>query len=286
MYELKKIFQQHVSLLRNYGVATAEMDVVLLLNFVLGASRNQYIFAEDRQLSKFELKKIKTLIDRRARHEPVAKIIGKKLFWNYSFYVDENVLDPRPETEVLVQAVLNNAGGARTILDLGTGTGCVAISLALMLKQVNISASDVSEKALLIARRNAEENGAKVNFFISDWFSSFSKTFDIIVSNPPYISSDDFTRLPIDVKSYEPKLALVGGTDGLECYRKIAQSLLLYLSDGGLAFFEIGIGQKQSVTDIFFQEGFSIVNVWSDLNGLERVICVKKDAKKPEMYSQ
>ena len=278
MYELKKVFRQYISLLKDNGIENSGMDVMLLFNFALGTTCDQYIFADDRQIGEFELKRIKTLIDRRARHEPVAKIIGKKLFWDYSFYVDENVLDPRPETEVLVQAVLNNAGAARTILDLGTGSGCVAISLALMLKQVSVSASDISEKALLIARRNAEENGAKVNFVISDWFSSFSKRFDIIVSNPPYISSSDFTKLPNDVRSYDPKLALVGGRDGLDCYRKIAQSLSLYLSDDGLAFFEIGFGQKQGVTYIFSQEGLSVVNVWNDINSLERVICVKKDA--------
>ena len=278
MYELKKVFRQYISLLKDYGFETAEMDVMLLLNFALDITSDQYILAEDRHIDEFELKKIKSLIDRRVLHEPVAKIIGKKLFWNHSFYVDKNVLDPRPETEVLVQAVLKNAGEARTVLDLGTGTGCIAISLALMLKQVNIFASDISEKALLIARRNARENGAIVNFVISDWFSSFSKKFDIIVSNPPYISSDDFTKLPIDVKSYDPKLALVGGTDGLDCYRKIAKSLLFYLSDDGLAFFEIGLGQKQSLTSIFAQESLSVVNVWNDINGLERVICVKKDA--------
>jgi len=278
MYELKKVFRQYISLLKDNGVESSEMDVLLLFNFALDTTSDQYIFADDRQISKFELKRIKTLIDRRARHEPVAKIIGKKLFWDYSFYVDVNVLDPRPETEVLVQAVLNNAGAARTILDLGTGSGCVAISLALMLKQVSVSASDISEKALLVARRNAEENGAMVSFVISDWFSSFSKRFDIIVSNPPYISSSDFTKLPNDVRSYDPKLALVGGRDGLDCYRKIAQSLSLHLNNDGLAFFEIGFGQKQCVTNIFSQEGLSVVNVWNDINRLERVICVKKDA--------
>jgi len=278
MYELKKVFQQCVSVLKDNGVENSGMDVMLLFNFALGTTSEQYIFAEDRQIGEFELKRIKTLIDRRACHEPVAKIIGKKLFWDYSFYVDENVLDPRPETEVLVQAVLNNAGAARTILDLGTGSGCVAISLALMLKQVSVSASDISEKALLVARRNAEENGAMVSFVISDWFSSFSKRFDIIVSNPPYISSSDFKKLPNDVRSYDPKLALVGGRDGLDCYRKIAQSLSLHLNNDGLAFFEIGFGQKQCVTNIFSQEGLSVVNVWNDINRLERVICVKKDA--------
>ena len=278
MYELKKVFRQYISLLKDNGVESSEMDVLLLFNFALDTTSDQYIFADDRQISKFELKRIKTLIDRRARHEPVSKIIGKKLFWDYSFYVDVNVLDPRPETELLVQAVLNNAGAARTILDLGTGSGCVAISLALMLKQVSVSASDISKKALLIARRNAAENGAKVNFVISDWFSSFSKRFDIIVSNPPYISSSDFTKLPNDVRSYDPKLALVGGRDGLDCYRKIAQSLSLHLNNDGLAFFEIGFGQKQCVTNIFSQEGLSVVNVWNDINRLERVICVKKDA--------
>ena len=278
MYELKTVFRQYISLLKDNGVENSGMDVMLLFNFALGTTSDQYIFADDRPISECELKRIKSLIDRRARHEPVSKIIGKKLFWDHSFYVDVNVLDPRPETEVLVQAVLNNAGAARTILDLGTGSGCVAISLALMLKQVSIFASDISQKALLIARRNAAENGAKVNFVISDWFSSFSKRFDIIVSNPPYISSSDFTRLPNNVRSYDPKLALVGGRDGLDCYRKIAQSLSLHLNNDGLAFFEIGFGQKQCVTNIFSQEGLSVVNVWNDINRLERVICVKKDA--------
>ena len=278
MYELKTVFRQYISLLKDNGVENSGMDVMLLFNFALGTTSDQYIFADDRPISECELKRIKSLIDRRARHEPVSKIIGKKLFWDHSFYVDVNVLDPRPETELLVQAVLNNAGAARTILDLGTGSGCVAISLALMLKQVSVSASDISKKALLIARRNAAEDGAKVNFVISDWFSSFSKRFDIIVSNPPYISSSDFTRLPNNVRSYDPKLALVGGRDGLDCYRKIAQSLSLHLNNDGLAFFEIGFGQKQCVTNIFSQEGLSVVNVWNDINRLERVICVKKDA--------
>ena len=278
MYELKTVFRQYISLLKDNGVENSGMDVMLLFNFALGTTSDQYIFDDDRPISECELKRIKSLIDRRARHEPVSKIIGKKLFWDYSFYVDVNVLDPRPETELLVQAVLNNAGAARTILDLGTGSGCVAISLALMLKQVSVSASDISEKALLVARRNAEENGAMVSFVISDWFSSFSKRFDIIVSNPPYISSSDFTKLPNDVRSYDPELALIGGRDGLDCYRKIAQSLSLHLNNDGLAFFEIGFGQKQCVTNIFSQEGLSVVNVWNDINNLERVICVKKDA--------
>ena len=278
MTKLANVLLKHISLLKDCGIETAEKDASLLISFALGFTSNHYFLAYDRQIGNLELSKINHLIDRRAHHEPIAKIIGKKLFWNSSFYVNKNVLDPRPETEVLVQAVLSNVGEAKSILDLGTGTGCVAISLALILDQVTIYASDVSLIALSVARRNAREKGAEVQFILSNWFSNFSRKFDIIISNPPYISDSDFLKLPIDVREYDPKVSLVGGVDGLDCYRKIAKSLLLYLCDGGLAFFEIGFGQKEEAILIFSQEGLSLVNVWSDLNGVERVICVKKDA--------
>ena len=275
---LAKVLFGFISLLRDKGIETPERDAMLLLNFGLNFTENQYSLNQDRLISNIEFNKIKSLIHRRANYEPVSKIIGKKLFWNSSFYVDRYVLDPRPETEILVQSVLSNVGNRKSILDLGTGTGCVAISLNLMLPGVTVSASDVSEKALKIGRWNAKKNDAKVEFILSSWFANISKKFDIIVSNPPYVSITDFDKLPVDVKTYDPKLSLVGGEDGLDCYREIVKSISSNMSNQGLAFFEIGFGQKEAIIEIFSKSGLPLVNVWKDLNGLERVICVKKDA--------
>ena len=275
---LGNVLHHYIFFLKDCGVASAERDAVILLNFGLNLSNNNYVHELDRPISKFEINKIKSLMNRRASHEPVAKIIGRKLFWNSSFYVNSNVLDPRPETEVLVQSVLSNIGEAKNILDLGTGTGCVAISLSLMLPEVTMVASDVSKKALDIARWNAKENGANVEFILSNWFENITQTYDIIVANPPYISSSDFFNLPKDVRVYDPMISLIGGDDGLDCYRKIGKSLKSHLSNKGLAFFEIGFGQKEDILNIFCQSGLSLVKIWKDLNNLERVICVKKDA--------
>ena len=147
-----------------------------------------------------------------------------------------------------------------------------------MLPEVTVSASDISKKALEVGRWNAKKNGAKVEFILSNWFANIPEKFDIIVSNPPYVSTTDFDKLPVDVKAYDPQLSLIGGKDGLECYREIAKKISSNMSHEGLAFFEIGFGQKDAVIQLFSQSGLPLVNVWKDLNGLERVICVKKDA--------
>ena len=278
MYVLEKVLRRHIWLLKKNGVETAERDALLLLSFGLGFNDNEYSLKKDILVSAQELNTINDLVHRRAKHEPVAKIIGKKLFWNSSFYVDGDVLDPRPDTEILVQSVLSNIGEARNILDLGTGTGCVGISLDLMLPNVTVVASDISDKALKVARLNSNENGAEVEFILSDWLKNITRKFDIIVSNPPYISSKDFHSLPLDVKKFDPPLALLGGEDGLECYRTIAESLATNLTNDGRAFFEIGYGQKENIVQTFYKAGFALLNDWKDFNGLERVICVKKVA--------
>ena len=278
MIALRKVLHKQILLLKSYGIETAELDAMLILSFGLGFPDNQYSLNQDRLISSCELKKISKLIQRRTKYEPVAKIIGNKPFWNSSFYVDEDVLDPRPETEVLVQSVLSKVNNARNILDLGTGSGCIAISLALLLKQVSVVGCDISEKALAVARKNAVANDVEVDFILSDWFESLSDKFDIIVSNPPYISTVDFSKLPFDVKTYDPKLALLGGVDGLECYREIFKLLPDHMTNEGLAFFEIGFGQRKGILKILCKSGLSLVNIWKDLNGIDRVICVKKDA--------
>ncbi|MDG2474437.1 MAG: peptide chain release factor N(5)-glutamine methyltransferase [Paracoccaceae bacterium] len=256
----------------------AQRDAMLLLCFGLDLSMNEVYLDQNRTISKTELIKLKKLLERRVNFEPIAKIIGKKQFWDSSFYVDKTVLDPRPETELLIESVLSNLGSNKTILDLGTGSGCIAISLALALSDVKITGSDISEEALIVARKNSKTHQVKTCFIKSNWFRNISKKYDIIVSNPPYISDDEFFQLPRDVKNYEPRIALLGGPDGLTCYRDIAHSISSHLTDQGVGYFEIGQGQRCDVLEIFSWYGLSAVDVKKDLNGIDRVVCVKKDA--------
>ena len=147
-----------------------------------------------------------------------------------------------------------------------------------MLPNVAVVASDISIKALNVARLNAKKNGAEVEFILSDWLKDITRKFDIIASNPPYISKSDFHNLPLDVKNFDPKLSLLGGEDGLDCYRIIAETLTANLTNDGRGFFEIGFGQKEKILQIFSQSGLVLSNVWKDFNSLDRVICVKKVA--------
>ena len=272
------IRKNYVQRLKDKSIDSAERDVVSLMAFGLGLSLADILLHQDKLISDTELSKLDDLINRRAAFEPVSKIIQKRFFWESTFYVDRQVLDPRPETELLIETVLENFDKSKNILDLGTGSGCIAISLALALSQVRIVGSDVSISALRIARQNAKLNNAQVNFICSDWFEDIVEKFVIIVSNPPYIKQDEFFNLPNDVKHFDPTIALVGGADGLDCYRKIAFSISLFLNDGGKGFFEIGLGQRNQVSSLFEAHGLSVFDVKNDLNGVERVVCVKKDA--------
>ena len=256
----------------------AERDAVLILSHGLNLSMLDFYMQQQRSVDAKDILRVYELLSRRLVCEPISKIINKKFFYNSSFYVDESVLDPRPETELIVESVLENKENVKTILDLGTGSGCIAISLALELSEVIVVGSDISDKAIDVASFNSKKNNANVTFVQSDWFKNITTRFDIIVSNPPYVSEGELACLPDEVKNYDPKVALNGGKDGLNGYRKIAESLNLHLNIGGLGIFEIGFGQVTDVRNIFSKFGFSVYRIKCDLNGIERVICVKKDA--------
>ena len=278
MIVLGQLLRQHIKKIQNECSDFTDREAVMLLSFGLGIPVTDVCLYQNREISSTELTSICGLMRRRVLGEPTAKIIGKKEFWNSSFYVDGTVLDPRPETEILIETVLNNSTNCKTILDLGTGSGCIAISLDLELKKVKVMGSDISSEALHIARKNSKSNKASVSFVRSDWFESISKKYDIIVSNPPYIKDNELITLPQAVRNYDPWTALAGGEDGLKCYRKIASSISLFLNEGGVGIFEIGFGQKNSVIKIFSSYGLSCFDVKQDLRGLDRVLCVKKDA--------
>ena len=275
---LNQLMSSYIKILKAGGIISAEKDVRVLVSYGLKLngvdviSRNHNIVSENNRII------LDNLIERRRNFEPVAKIICKKDFWTNSFLVNSNVLDPRPESEMLVEKVLRNSDNAKRILDLGTGSGCIAISIALNLDGIEVIGSDISESALRVARYNKRRHNARVNFVKSNWFDNLNGEFDIIVSNPPYLSTKEFDELNLDVKNFDPKIALMAGEKGLDCYTLIASSLSNYLKTGGRAFFEIGMGQLEDVSNIFNNNGFIRHNVWSDLNGHNRVLCVKKDA--------
>lgn len=211
------------------------------------------------------------LIARRQKLEPVAYILGEKEFFGLSFLVDENVLIPRPDTEILVEwALANFHGGA--VLDIGTGSGCIAVTLAKHLPGAKVTAADISPAALAVAKKNAARHGVDIAFLQLDILSAFPDgKFGLIVSNPPYIRPDVIDGLSASVRDFEPYGALAGGDDGLAFYRAICQKAPAHLAFGGLLAFEIGFDQADAVRTLM-GKSFTGITVVKDLAGCDRVV--------------
>lgn len=227
---------------------------------------------KNKSISKFD--KINTflaLLEERKSGKPFQYIINKQNFCGLDFYVDENVLIPRFDTEVLVEKVLkDNKDSSLSILDLCTGSGAIAISLKSLGKYKLVKALDISDKALQIAAKNAKLNGVELEFIKSDMLSEVDEKFDIIVSNPPYIPSGDIDNLSKEVKEYEPRLALDGKEDGLFFYRIIAKEAKKYLKEDGKIYLEIGYNQAEDIRDLFKE--YQSIEVYKDLAGKDRVV--------------
>ena len=269
-------FNDALRQLKSAGFITPFGDCRRLLKYSTGHGS---IFNSEASLVDKHIRKIfKFSIRRRLSEEPISHIVGFRDFWKSKFLVNQNVLDPRPETELIVEKVITSAVSGASILELGTGTGCVAISIALERPDLRICASEISLEALNIAKKNAKNLGAKVNFFYSDWFKEVRQSFDIIISNPPYLSVKDLTELPLGIQRFEPRIALDAGEFGLDCIQIIASQLSDYLNPKGIGLFEIGVDQKEMVRDLFNAYGFHKIKFFLDLGKRERVVCVKKDA--------
>ena len=220
---------------------------------------------------------IHKIISRRKQGEPLSKILGHRGFWKGDFIVDKNVLDPRPDSETLIQAVLEkfpNRNLSLRVLDLGTGSGCLLISLLMEYQKVMGVGVDISPKAIKIAQKNAIKNGVKAEFILAD-MAKLPKTlgnFDIVISNPPYIPTKEIKVLDKNVKEYDPYLALNGGEDGLDFYRIIAK-----IAPAQILFLEIGQGQKKEVQDIFKLQRWQLLDYKKDFEGIIRVLIFKKD---------
>ena len=238
----------------------------------------KFIDVEDISIDLYDISVLKFAIRRRIQKEPISQIIGLRKFWNSNFYINETVLDPRPESELIVEKVLELSNTNLSLIDLGTGSGCLAISIALERPNFKIFASDISLDALQIAEINSRYHKTHITFIKSDWFSNINRTFDVIIANPPYISENEYSSLPIAIRRFEPKIALTAGFKGLDCFNKIIKEFHKYLKPNGKIFMEIGYGQKRIIEELFIKYGYKNISFFNDLSGKARVVCVKKDA--------
>jgi len=258
--------------LNEVGISNGARESKKLLAFVTNHEYSALNWMQEFKISK-ELKfKFIDLIEQRVSGAPVSKIIGKRLFYNSEFFVNENVLDPRPETEVVVSVALEK--NFSNVLDLGTGTGCIVISLLKERPDVVGVSVDISEECLNVAKINAETNGVldRVKFIHSDWFSNVTSRFDLIVSNPPYIGLSELNDLSREVKNFDPKVALFGGRDGLNCYEAIFNDVSRFLNPGGRLITEVGYAQSSIVKKFFLNSGFIDIKVTKDLDLNNRVV--------------
>jgi len=266
----------------NKSIETPRLDTEVLLSYVLKCDRIYLAINSAKNMSEYDYEQFLTLINRRAENEPVSYITGTKEFMSLNFKVKPGVLIPRPDTEILVEEIINKYKNRTvSILDLCTGSGAIAVSLAYYIKNSTIFAVDKYDVCIETAKYNAEINSVsnQVNFVKADILDNFNidKTFDCIVSNPPYIEKDTLPSLPLDVKNYEPMYALDGGDDGLVFYKKIIEFSVNKLSKGGVLAFEIGYNQAESVKELIKEtQSFDSVQALKDLAGLDRVIICEK----------
>ena len=250
-----------------------EEDAEWIFSLLLDIPKSA-VCSEERILRIAQVKEILRIADERLTGRPLWYIIGDADFCGYKIKVDERVLIPRPETEELVQQVVAAAEEGNSILDLCTGSGAIAVAVYKELeknkRKASVTASDISEEALALAKENAEENGADIAFVQSDLFSRIRGRFDIIVCNPPYIPSGDIAGLQREVRDFEPRLALDGGADGLDYYRRIAEDAGKYLVRGGMLVMEVGLGEAESVVKLFRYCDYSMVV--KDFNGIDRFV--------------
>lgn len=253
------------------GCEEAGTDSWLLLSYLTGLTRADYFLKKEEEPLEKERASYFRLIEKRASHIPLQYITGEQEFMGLPIFVDENVLIPRQDTEILVETVLPFVSGKR-VLDLCTGSGCIAVSLAVLGKTAFCLGTDISVSALNVAEKNAKRNHAAVSLRESNLFEKIDGVFDVIVSNPPYIPSEVVKSLQKEVKEHEPEKALDGGADGLDFYRKIIDESRHYLADGGFLFFEIGFEQREHVCELMQNAGFCDVTWKKDYAGLDRVV--------------
>ncbi|MBE5899695.1 MAG: peptide chain release factor N(5)-glutamine methyltransferase [Lachnospiraceae bacterium] len=289
---LENCLRQGINTLQSNNVSDADFDAFALLEYVTGVSKSDFFFKKSDEISDSCYDRYIELIERRSKRVPLQHITNRQNFFGYDFYVDSNVLIPRQDTEVLIEKILEvieanfnvEISSDISILDMCTGSGCIAITIykELIKRGFNIDATavDLSKEALAVTEKNVENLvGIKAlnnTFHIieSDMFSNINnnRSYDIIVSNPPYIPTRDIEKLEPEVRDYDPIMALDGDTDGLRFYRRIIEESSNYLNNNGFIAFEIGYNQGDDVKSLLEEKGYKDIHIYKDLGGLDRVI--------------
>lgn len=268
-----------ISALKNSGSESPKLDAELLLSHVLGCTRLE-LKTRDVVLNAAQEKQFNSLLSRRLNREPLAYILGLKEFWSMDFAVSPAVLCPRPDTEILVQTALSLRHSATSphILDLGTGSGAILLSLLAELPHATGIGIDISLQALEMARKNAVDLGlaSRADFLLGSWCDGLSDSFDLIVSNPPYIESSVISGLAPEVAKFEPKLALDGGMDGLDAYRVLIPQLQKHLRLSGWVVLEVGEGQAFAVQQLMSEQKLDHFSIIKDTQGIDRCVIAQR----------
>lgn len=266
--------------LNKKGIESARLNAELMLAHILNCKRLELYLMFDRPLDEVELQNYRNFLSRRAQREPLQYIIGEVEFFNIRLKVNRNVLIPRPETELLVEKIINDFKEKQDFrfLDIGVGSGNISIALLKNIGQANAVAIDISEDALALAKENSYLNEVenRISFYkfdiMKDDIKSFGK-FDLIISNPPYVSAEDYETLEPELKVYEPKIALTDSYNGLTFYRKIIEQSSFLLNERGKLYFELGKGQYNEVKRMMDEKGFMDIKIIKDYQGIERIVC-------------
>lgn len=258
--------------LKEAEIGEAQLDARLLLEEVCGTDHNTLLCHGDREVSEAEEEQYRKALEQRAVHVPLQHLLGYQDFMGLRFQVNEHVLIPRQDTEILVEEAMRYLHDGMRILDLCTGSGCILLSLLHYSNDCEGTGVDISQEALQVAALNAELLGIKADFLKSDLYEKVTGKFDLLVSNPPYIERKVIPTLMEEVREYDPYIALDGGEDGLDFYRRIIGGAQDYLKRGGQILMEIGSGQAKAVSELLREAGFNEIDVCRDFAGLDRVV--------------
>ena len=268
---LKEALAKAVDKLQQMDVPDADIDAWYLLSYVTGLDRAAFFLHGEEPMAEPDMIRYRNLVTKRGERIPLQHLTGEQEFMGLDFHVNEHVLIPRQDTECLVERVLPYVDGKR-VLDVCTGSGCIAIAIAKLGKPFIVHGVDISEEALAVARQNATELNVSVELFAGDLMTKIDGQYDVIVSNPPYIPPSVIEGLMPEVRLHEPMLALDGGQDGLEFYRRIAEQAVTRLAPNGRLFLEIGCEQAVNVAEILQKQGYREVQVFQDLAGKDRIV--------------
>lgn len=270
----EEIYREGQQRLKDAGVDEHALEAWYILEEICKTDRSWYYLHGQEEMMPEEAARYREMIRNRCQRIPLQYLTGHQEFMGLTFQVSPAVLIPRQDTEVLVETVVATLGrepGGIRVLDLCTGSGCIAVSIKKLLPAAAVTGSDLSQEALALAARNGAANGVEVEWVVSDLFENITGQYQAIVSNPPYIKTGDIGALMPEVREHEPRMALDGSADGLAFYRKIAGEARAFLQEGGFLFFEIGWDQGRDVEQILQKEGYFQVEILQDLAGLDRV---------------